>query len=168
MRGRLASLRDRPVSKDERRAATVAVLAFVLGVFLLFSVTRVPPSEQAQRSVQAHPVAPTTPAQTPPATASELRIADGFLSGYLAYVYGGAPAGKTSDATRALIASLEDHPPRVHVNAHTRLPTVLALRPSGQLAVTAVLNDGGIVNYTLGLRLTRLHRGLVVAGLERQ
>jgi hypothetical protein len=170
---RLASLRDRPASEDERRAATVAVLGLVLSAVVLLGITHDPSSERAQRSMRPPAAAPTISVQAAPVTAgAALSVAHGFLPGYLAYAYRGAPATKVADATRALIASLEDHPPRVTFPTHESLPRVLNLRPtvqpSGQLAVTAVVNDGGIVNYTVGLLLTRLHGRLMVAGLESQ
>lgn len=172
MTRRLGSLRDRPVSEDERRAAVLAVLVIVLCAVALLGVARDPSPETARPSLRAHATAPAAPAPVPSATAgAALRVADRFLSGYLAYAYRGAPAAKVSDATRALLASLENHPPRV-LPTDESAPRVIELRPavqpSGQLAVTAVLSDGGIVDYTLGLALTRVHGRLVVARLESQ
>jgi hypothetical protein len=168
----LASLRDRPVSVDERRAAVLAVSATVLSAVTLLGVTHGPAFQRARPSTRTYAATPTAPAQTSPVTANAaLSVAHGFLSGYLAYAYRGAPAAKVSDATRGLIASLEDHPPRV-APIHESTPSVIELhptiQPSGDLAVTAVLNDGGIVNYTLGLALTRLDGRLLVARLESQ
>ncbi len=173
MTRRLASLRDRPASEDERRAATLAVLGLVLSAVVLLGVTHDPSSERAQRSVRPRAAAPATSVQAPRVTAgAAVSIAHGFLPGYLAYAYRGAPATKVADATRALIASLEDHPPRVTLPTHESLPRVLDLRPtvqaSGQLVVSVVLNDGGIVHYTVGLLLIRLRGRLMVAGLESQ
>lgn len=146
--------------------AVLAVLAVVLSAVALLGVTHDPPSEPAR----GHGATPTALAQTSPVpVGAALRVARGFLSGYLAYAYRGAPAAKVSDASRALIASLEDHPPRV-LPADESAPRVIELHPtvepSGQLVVAAVLNDGGIVNYILGLALTRVHGRLVVARLE--
>jgi hypothetical protein len=161
---RLGSLRDRLVSVDERRAAVLAVLAMALSAVALLGVTHDP----ASRPAQPHAAAPVSPAPPPPVTVgAALSVAHGFLSGYLAYAYRGAPAGKVSDATRALMASLADHPPRV-LPTQQSTPRVIELHLSGPLTVTAVLNDGGIVNYTIGLALTRLDGRRVVARVESE
>jgi hypothetical protein len=161
----LASLRDRPVSADERRTAVLAVLAVLISAVALLDVTHDPSPRRAQPHGAASAAPPAPP---PPATASEaLSVAHTFLSGYLAYAYRGAPAGNVSDATHALMASLADHPPRM-TSLHEGVPRVIELHLSGPFAVTAVLNDGGIVNYTLGLALTRPDGRLVVARLESE
>ena len=161
MTHRLASLRDRPVSVDERRAAVLAVL---LSVVALLGVTHDP----SHLPAQPHSAAPAAPAPPLPVTAgAALSVAHSFLAGYLAYAYRGAPAGKVSGATRALIASLEDHPPRA-LPTQQRTPRVIELHLTGPFTVTAILNDGGIVNYTLGLVLTRLNGRLVVTALESE
>ena len=149
---------------DERRAAVLAVLAVALCAVALLGVTHNPSS----RSAQPHAAVLASPAPRPLVTASAaLSVAHGFLSGYLAYAYRGAPAGKVSDATRALIASLAEHAPRI-ASTQQSAPRVIGLHLSGPLTVTAVLNDGGIVNYTLGLALTRLDGRLLVARVESE
>ncbi len=162
MTRRLASLRDRPASVDGRRAA---VLAVALSAVVLLGVTHDPSPRPAQPHAAA-PIAPLAP-RPPVAASAAIRVAHSFLSGYLEYAYRGAPAEKVSDATRALSASLADHPPRA-LSTQQSTPRVIALHLSGQLAVTAVLNDGGIVNYTVGLVLTRLDGRLVVARVESE
>jgi hypothetical protein len=164
----LARLRDRPASVDERRAAVLAVLAVILSTVALLGVAHDPSFRRPRSSVRTLDATLTAPATTPTVPIfAVLRVVHGFLPGYLAYAYRGAPAANVSDATPALIASLEDHPPRV-APLHASAPRVIEMRLSGPLRVTAVLNDGGIVNYTLGLALTRLDRRLVVARLESE
>jgi len=158
---RLASLRDRPASVGECRTAVLAVL---LSAVALLGVTHSP----SPRPAQPHAAASAAPAPRPRVTAgAALSAARDFLSGYLAYAYRGAPAGKVSDTTHALMTSLTDHPPRM-TPMHEGVPRVIELHLTGQLAVTAVLNDGGIINYTLALLLTRADGRLAVARVESE
>jgi hypothetical protein len=169
---RLAPVRHRPSSERERRSATSAVLAGIIATVLLLAVTRGEPSAPAA----THPSSTPTPAvHSEPAPAPDLsersaaEVARRFLAGYLAYAYGRAPAAGVPDATQALIASLERHPPRVTVARQARLPRVerlvVTLARSGRPAVNAVLNDGGIVNYTVELVLARPHGRLAIGAL---
>jgi hypothetical protein len=103
-----------------------------------------------------------------PVTATTSRA---FLAGYLAYTYGSAPASRINDAARSLIVSLEAHPPRVSPAMRSQRPRVLELHatqaPSGQLGVSAVVNDGGVIDYTVGLTLAPHDRRLLVTGVEQ-
>jgi hypothetical protein len=167
---RLASLRDRPVAEDERRAAVVAVLAFLLAAALVLGVTHRASRAPALRPALTH-TATANIAHPPLATTrSALEVARGFLSGYLAYAYGRTPAAAVPDAGPALIGSLEHHPPRVTVARQARLPRIgqldVTLAQSGQPVVNAVLNDGGIVNYTVSLLLAGRRGRLLVTALE--
>ena len=98
------------------------------------------------------------------------RAADLFLAGYLSYIYGHAPARAIDGATPALLRSLRAQQTRVSPGMRARQPHVLALRStparSGPLLVNAVINDGGLVDYSIGLLLA-VHGGrLLVSGLE--
>jgi hypothetical protein len=169
--GWLTLIRDRPSSERERHTATTAVLAGIIAAVLLLAVTRGEPSAPAA----THTSPTTTPAvHTERALDlsehSAAAVARRFLAGYLAYAYGRAPATSVPDAAQALIASLEHHPSRVTVAPQTPLPRVqqldVTLAQSGQPAVNAVLNDGGIVNYALELVLARADGRLIVSTLE--
>jgi len=171
--GWLTPIRDQPSSERERRTATTAVLAGIIAAVLLLAVTRGEPSAPAAThpSSTATPAVHSDPAQAPDlGERSAVRVARRFLAGYLAYAYGRAPAASMPGAARALIASLERHPSRVTIARQARLPRieqlVLSLAQSGQPTVNAVLNDGGIVNYTVELVLARLHGRLIVTALE--
>lgn len=172
MTGWLTPIRDQPSSERERRTATTAVLAGIIAAVLLLAVTSGEPSAPAAThpSSTATPAVHPDPAQTPDLGERSVRVAHRFLAGYLAYAYGRAPAASVPDAARALIASLERHPPRLTIARQARLPRieqlVVTLAQSGQPTVNAVLNDGGIVNYTVELVLARLHGQLIVTTLE--
>jgi hypothetical protein len=168
----LAPIRHRPSGERERRTATTAVLAAIITAALALALTRGEPSAPAAThpSSTPAPAAPREPAQAPDLSErSAVEVARRFLAGYLAYAYGRASAARVPDAAGALIASLERHPPRVTVGRQARLPRVeqliVTLAQSGQPAVTAVLNDGGIVDYTVELVLARPHGRLIIGAL---
>jgi hypothetical protein len=169
----LTPIRDRPSSERERRTATTVVLAGVIAAVLLLAVTQGEPSAPAARNTRSTPTPAvhSEPAQPPDLNPrSAVTVARRFLAGYLAYAYGRAAAASVPDAARALISSLEHHPPRVTAARQARLPRVeqldVTLTQPGQPAVNAALNDGGIVNYTLELLLAQLHGRLLVSAVE--
>jgi hypothetical protein len=93
----------------------------------------------------------------------------GFLAGYLAYVYGRAPASEIKDATPVLVVSLQAHPPRVSPATRERKARIVALHtvpaPAGRVAVQALVNDGGLVDYPLELLLEDRDGRLLVSAL---
>jgi hypothetical protein len=174
----LRSLRDRPIAESERAAAMATVTVLLLAAAILLALSR--PSNGPRPTPQRHPgpsVAqrtPIRPAQTPesstaPLTPQVARAADLFLAGYLGYTYGHARASAIGGATPALLESLRASPPLVSPGMRARRPRVVALHTSassGLLRVSAIVNDGGLVDYSIGLLLT-VHGGrLFVSGLE--
>ena len=182
----LAALRDRPIAERERRQALLAVAALLIATTTLLALTsprQNPPHRTHAADIPAHasvsqPVshdagtARTIPEESTIATATALGAARAFMEGYLAYLYGHAHASTVRDATQALVLSLEAHPPRVSLDMRARQPRVLALHPtpapSGQVAVEAVVNDGGLEDYPVGLLLARRDGRLLVTGLESE
>jgi hypothetical protein len=175
----LTSLRDRPIAESERTAAMATVTVLLLAAAILLALSRPsgpprrssrPRSTQsvAQRSTSV--VAQATESGTAQLTPQVERAADLFLAGYLGYIYGHAPARAIREATSALLRSLQAHPPRVSPGMRDRRPRVLALHtvpaPSGQVGVSAVVNDGGLVDYSIGLLLAAHGGQLLVSGLE--
>ncbi len=163
--------RDRPIAEHERRTAMAAVVVILGAVTVLLALT--------QPASQARYPAPSTPLSRPPAAAESLTsasateaklTAERFLAGYLGYVYGRTSARQIEDATPALIRSLQAHPPRVPPAARARRPRVLSLHlaaaSAGEVAVSAVVNDGGLVDYSVGLVLASEGGRLLVTGLE--
>lgn len=174
----LASLRDRPIAESERAAVMATVTVLLLAAAILLALSR--PSNGPRPTPQRHPgpsvaqrtpsvVAQATESRTAPLTPLVARAADLFLAGYLGYIYGHAPASAIGGATPALLRSLRAQPTRVSPGMRAR-PHVVALHStparSGPLRVSAVVNDGGLVNYSIGLLLAAHGGRLLVSGLE--
>jgi hypothetical protein len=178
MTGWLTSLRDRPIAESERRTAMAAVAVLLAATALLLALTR--PAGQRQRTTErpspsparsasaVHAHAPET--STAPLTPRIARAADLFLAGYLAYLYGHTPASQIKDATAALLHSLEAHPPRVSPGMRSREARLVSLHttqaPSGLLGVSALVTDGGLVDYPIGLLLAPRGGRPLVSGLD--
>jgi hypothetical protein len=174
----LTSLRDRPIAESERATAMATVTVLLLAAAILLALSR--PHDRPRRSSRPHSApsiaqrTPTRPAQTPESSTAPLtplvtRAADLFLAGYLGYIYGHAPARAIGGATPALLKSLRSSPPRVSPGMRVRRPHVVALHTSassGLLRVSAVINDGGLVDYSIGLLLAAHGGRLLVSGLE--
>ncbi len=161
----LTRLRDWPIAEGERRTAMTAAVVLLAASALLLALTR--PGHQAPRHVEhaasslharaaaAH--APPSVGGTAPLTPAVSRAARLFLSSYLGYLYGHTPASQINGATAGLLHSLEDHPPRVSPGGQADGAKLVSLystpAPSGLAGVSAVVNDGGPVNYPIGLLL---------------
>ena len=170
----LTSLRDRPIAESERRAAMAAVVVLLSATALLLALTR--PDGQRQRTIErpspsasaVHAQAPET--STAPLTPAVARTARLFLAGYLAYLYGHTPASQIKDATAALLHSLEAHPPRVSPGMRSRQARLVSLHttpaPSRLIGVSALVTDGGPVDYSIGLLLAPRSGRLLVSGLD--
>jgi hypothetical protein len=175
----LTSLRDRPIAESERGAAMATVTVLLIAAAILLALSR--SGGQPPRTSQRHPApsvvqsAPSSHARasedsTAPLTPGVARAADLFLAGYLAYLYGHSPASQVKGATTALVRSLQADPPRVSPVMRTRHAHVLALHttpaPSGLLGVSALVNDGGLVDYPIGLLLAPRGGRLLVTGMD--
>jgi hypothetical protein len=175
----LTSLRDRPIAESERNAAMVAVMVLLIAAAILLALTQ--PDSPSRRTLQEHPTASLQSASPLHARAPEsvtasltprvARAADLFLDGYLGYLYGHSPASRVKGATTTLTRSLQADPPRVSPVMRTRKAHVLALHtvpaPSGLVGVSALVNEGGLVDYQIGLLLLAPRDGgLLVSGLE--
>ena len=175
----LTSLRDRPIAESERAAAMATVTVLLLAAAILLALSR--PSIGPRPTPQRHPgpsvaqrtpsvVAQATESSTAPLTPLVARTADLFLAGYLGYIYGHAPASAIAGATPPLLRSLRAQPTLVSPGMRARRPHVLALHStparSGLLRVSAVVNDGGLVDYSIGLLLAAHGGRLLVSGLE--
>lgn len=180
MTGWLIALRDRPIAEHERRAALTVTAAILIAATLALAITRV--SEHQRPPSPATPAGPGAKSTADPSTDAPqaspnvspqkaAHVARVFLAGYLAYTYGQAQASVIADASGALIRSLEAHPPRVSPGMRASRPRVLELHPApapgGLVGVSAVVNDGGLVDYTLVVLLTAESGRLLVTGLEQ-
>lgn len=161
--------RDRPIAEHERRRTMAAVVVVLATVAVLLALTQ--PASRANRPASPSYSNRTSLGAVPQRDSREAgRVAEGFLAGYLSYTYGRSPAGRIADASQSLIVSLQKHPPQVAPTVRARHPRIVSLQPTntigGQLAVTATVNDGGLIDYRVRLLLTREHQQLLVTGLE--
>jgi hypothetical protein len=174
----LTSLRDRPITESERGAAMATDTVLLIAAAILLALSRPggqprrtsprPPAPSVVRSASSH--ARASEDSTAPLTPEVARAADLFLAGYLGYLYGHSPASQFEGATTTLIRSLRAHPPRISPGTRARQARVLALHttpaPSGLVGVSALVNDGGLVDYPIGLLLAPHDGQLLVSGLE--
>ncbi len=163
--------RDRPIASQERAAATLTIAVLlsvcVAGLLLTRSATPTPrESERSSASTQAQRHQPVSDVLSP----TMERAVDGFLAGYLAYLYGHGPARQIKDATVSFTRSLKAHPPRVPRGLDGLKPRVLRLLPTraprGLLGVTAIVSDEEIVAYRIPLVLTSSRGRFLVSGLD--
>jgi hypothetical protein len=171
--------RDRPLAEHERRTALVATAAVLIVAALGFADTRpLASGTPARAAVKAPtPAAPDPPSQRKAeSSGSELSpssalVSRAFLAGYLAYICGRAPASRITEATGAMLTALAAHPPRVSPAMRSEHPRVVELdsapAPAGEIGVSAVVNDGGLIDYTLGLTLAPQRGRLLVSALEQ-
>jgi hypothetical protein len=158
--------RDRPISTGDRRIAfTLIAVAATVGTLLLTTV----PGGPSQRAATPHhtsarPEAP-TPAEPVASTAAEERAAREFLHGYLAYIYGRARAGEVRGATSAFTHALLARPSRVPPSMRARRPRIVSVHLAGTLGVTAIINDGGLIDYPLTLHFVPRGHRLLISGL---
>ncbi len=178
MTGWLTALRDRPIAEQERHTALAATVAVLVAATVLLALTRPATHAATERAASITTTATTDPSPPAPGTSSAgvpsaeaVAVGRAFLAGYLAYTYGSAPASRITNAARSLIDSLQAHAPRVPPAMRARRPRVLELHatqaPSGQLGVSAAVNDGGLIDYTLGVILARQGGRLLVTGVEQ-
>jgi hypothetical protein len=170
--GRLRRKLDRPLAEHERWVATVLLAVVLAAASAALVLTR--PASLATRS-RDHSSSLQMTTQAPKASAAALpqagtRAVDGFLVGYLRYLYGRGPASGVENATAAFTRSLEQHPPRVPPGLRALHPRVLRLvaapAPAGELAVTAIVTDGDVVDYGISLLVTGSGGAWRVSGLD--
>jgi hypothetical protein len=164
--------RDRPAAAHERRAAIRAVTLLLAAAASALLLTHPPAAQHNDRSGPNSPAgAPRAIAVEPPALSRLARsTADGFLAGYLSYVYGRAPASRVKDATASLARSLQAQRMRVPPGLTALQPRVLRLvaaaAPAGLLGVTAIISDEPPVDYRLALLLKPARGGLLVSAVD--
>jgi hypothetical protein len=95
----------------------------------------------------------------------EERVAREFLHGYLAYIYGRARAAGVRGATPAFTHALLARPRLVPPSMRARYPRVVAVHLVGTLVVTVIINDGGLIDYSVTLQLAYRGHRFLVSGL---
>lgn len=168
---RLRELAERPIAEGERPrlfALAVAILVAVAIVLIALGPStsdKGPPSAPPATAPSAPPAAPAPTAPTPPPAPAE-RSARRFLTGYLRFVYGRGRAAEIDAAAPALRRRLARSRVRVPPAARRRRPRVVGLEteslPSGAVAVTAEVADGGVARYPVHLTLRRSGGGWAV------
>ncbi|CAN5476740.1 hypothetical protein BH20ACT18_BH20ACT18_01130 [soil metagenome] len=101
--------------------------------------------------------------------AAAQRAARRFLDGYLAFLYGRAPARRISGVTAAVRHELERNTPRIPPAQRDRTPRVVNLNVTGQardaVIATASVDDGDIAVYPIVFTLDRYRDGWRVSRL---
>ncbi len=166
MRGLFPSLLERPINDRERPRLLLIIAAGLSTVALLLPSNR--PTRHTAPLATRHEVS--VAASGTPAPEAK-RASETFLAGYLDFVYRHGSAGSIRDATGGLMRSLQAHPARVSPAMLAAHPRVLSLTTAptalnGAVTVRAVVNDGGLVDYTVGLQLSPLAGRLLVASVE--
>jgi len=160
----LARILDQPLTDRDRRAA-LTVVSLVLVVVALLLGAKTPGTATAGGSPAPRHHAE---GRSPDYLQRAGSVARRFLRGYLAVIYGHAPAHVVADATPGVLAALSESrrvPPEL-----SRLdPRIVAVSaaPAGdhsEVTVTATVSDGEVVTYKLRLAVARQRdRRLLVA-----
>lgn len=180
MTGWLLSLRDRPITEPHRRGALATVTVLLACATALLILTRPaahqPITHTGVAAAKTSRSDPPGPARTPASSDDALppvavRVSKGFLRGYLAYLYGHGTGEQVTDASETLVRSLQANVPRVSPAMRERTPRVLSLQstpaPSpDEVGVSALIGDGGLVSYRIGLLLQIQDGRLLVNALN--
>lgn len=153
------------------RGLALAGLIVVLGLLILDLTTRdsVGPRRETHAPVNPPPSpvisspASRGPAQAASVSASQLtaarRVASRFLGGYLAFLYGRAPAAQITGLTPAVRRELARNTPRIPPAQRDRSPRVIDLNVVAQardaVIATASIDDGDIAVYPVVFTLDR-------------
>jgi hypothetical protein len=174
--GRLSTLAGRPINERERRAVLAVVVTLLACAAMLLAASRHQPTARRAATTSlsggaSSPVSARGPAGNPaPVAHVAARVARRFLTGYLAYLYGHAPAETITGATPSLERSLRARPLLVSPAMRRRYPRVLSLRPmpaaEDKVGFSALIGDGDLANYTVGLLLEREHGRLLVGTVK--
>ena len=163
-------LLQRPLANHERaHALALMVLALIAaGTLLSLSAPPQPPPPVAA----PRPPGTQTPITPPRISDAAEYAARAFLAGFLPYTEHQRSASAIPEVTRELAAALKAHPPLSSPAPGARRQRLLSLTPAtgaaGRLALSALVNDGTLVDYRLKLLLTRVHGRLLVSALEAE
>jgi hypothetical protein len=168
---------QRPIAGHERSTATVCGLLLLLAAAGLILTSHTNPPTVESRP-PARPSLASTPAtrgearsRWTTATAADAKsTATTFLHGYLAYLYGQAPATQVRDASGAFVGYLEHARGEVPPGIKTLHPHVVSVTVSpqapGHAIATAIVTDAEVVHYPIRLLLAEGSPGWQVTGLE--
>lgn len=166
---------DRPLTGHERSAATVCGLLLLLAAagLILTSPTHsaVGSSERARPTTRTGTASgEAIPPWTPAVAAETKATTETFLAGYLAYLYGSAPASQVKDSTGGFVRALEREWLQVPPGIRALHPRVIGVSVSqqtpGRAIATALVSDAEVVHYPIHLILTQTGSRWRVSGLE--
>ena len=164
---------ERPIAWYKRTSTAVCwLLVLLAAVGLTLTSSPHPTRERSRRAVSnmsrpAPPHGRTTRRWTPGIAVDAKATAVVFLHGYLAYLYGHAPASHIRDASRELARALEQTqaPPGIKA-LHPRLVTLaVSPRAPGDAIATALVSDTPVIHYPIRLILREHGSGWRVSGL---
>ena len=161
MIARLRALADRPIADHERRRAfALAAVLVLLAAALLAAIRTGDPSPRHGITPKRDaPAVRTESVQPSPPGGDAEAAARRFLAGYLAYLYGRAPARVIEDASPELAVRLAHERLRVPPAMRERTPRIVSLAgstiASGGFEATAVIDDGGVSRYPISLVVER-------------
>lgn len=175
-RGWIRRQLQRPIAGHERSTATVCGLLLLLAAAGLILTSPSRPTVASSRprptttSARTHRRGEATARWTPAIAAEAKSNAATFLRGYLAYLYGQAPASKVKDASGVFVGSLEHARGEVPPGIKALHPRVVSLavspQPPAHAIATALVTDAEVVHYPIRLLLTESPAGWQVTGLE--
>ena len=153
---RARNLGDQPIEGRHPGAAILVVGVMVAIAALLLSVRSDPPPPKAATVAAPAPATPAAPRQierrapSPSLTPQTLRSAKSaarrFLTGYLPYTYGEAPASRIRSSSSQLRKALADNPPRPPAGERRRARVDVLQADHGATAdrvpVLALVSDG--------------------------
>ncbi len=162
------------LAEHRHRAATVCGLLLLLAAVGLVlnrpDTSAVVGSEQANRTPALHASGSAAPRWTLATSAATKSTAERFLAGYLAYLYGRAPASTVQDATGAFVRILQHEPLRVPPGIRGLHPRVVGVnvspQPPGRAIALALVSDAEVVHYPIRLTLTQTGSRWRVSGLQ--
>jgi hypothetical protein len=175
---------DRRLSARRRispSARLVAVAATGVAVLVVAAVALAPGPDRTRTAQHPSRIAGTGTRTKPSARRSAgavsrrqlaraRAVAGRFLAGYLRFAYGQAPASSVRAAAPALRRQLTGQRALPTPVERRRRPLVIALVATGGgrgvAHATALVDDGGIANYTVGITLRDTRSGWLVTAVD--
>jgi hypothetical protein len=173
-RGWIRRQLDRPLAGHELRAAAVCGLLLLAAAGLILTSpthSRIGSDEHARSTTRTVAASGELIPRWTPAVAAETKAtAETFLAGYLAYLYGRAPARQVKDAAGDFVLALERERQQVPPGIRALHPRVVGVDVSpqapGRAIAVALVSDAEVVHYPIRLILAQTGSAWRVSGLE--
>jgi hypothetical protein len=155
-----------------RRLGVIGALAILTATGAILAATSTGGRGHAPRAALGRSIetaGPRTAAVAPPMSRTALRTSEAFAGGYLAFIYGRAPAAAIPYASGALLARLSrlhPEPPAAAAGDGDPQLTSVQVVPAGSASATAsaVIDDRGAID-PVTMRLARTRGGWTVVDL---